>query len=128
MVEAGAVSNPKLVKIREHMTEHGLSAYVVFHNDAHQSEYLADCDERIKFISGFSGSNGICVISHSHALMWTDGRYYLQAGKQLESGWEMQKMEAGVTTYFEWLSQNLKAGDKIGVDPSQLGVGKYSYT
>ena len=67
MVEAAAASNPKLVKIREHMTEHGLSAYVVFHNDAHQSEYLADCDERIKFISGFSGSNGICVITHSHA-------------------------------------------------------------
>lgn len=37
----------------------------------------------------------------------------------------MQKMEAGVTTYFEWLSQNLKAGDKIGVDPSQLGVAPF---
>ncbi len=36
----------------------------------------------------------------------------------------MQKMEAGVTTYFEWLAKNLKTGDKIGVDPSQLGVGK----
>ena len=36
----------------------------------------------------------------------------------------MQKMEAGVTTYFEWLAQNLKAGDKIGVDPSQISAGK----
>jgi Xaa-Pro aminopeptidase len=55
--------------------------------------------------------------------MWTDGRYYLQAGKQLEAGWEMQKMEPGVLTYFEWISTNLQAGDKIGVDPSQIGAG-----
>jgi Xaa-Pro aminopeptidase len=123
MVEAA--SNPKLVKIRELLSQHGLAAYVVFHNDAHQSEYLAECDERIKYISGFSGSNGICVISQSHALMWTDGRYYLQAEKQLEQGWEMQKMEAGVTTYFEWISQNLKSGEKIGVDPSQIAVAPF---
>jgi Xaa-Pro aminopeptidase len=55
--------------------------------------------------------------------MWTDGRYYLQAGKQLEAGWEMQKMEPGIPSYFEWISTNLKAGDKIGVDPSQIGAG-----
>jgi len=47
--------------------------------DAHNSEYLAACDERIEFISGFSGSNGICVVTQSEAKMWTDGRYYLAA-------------------------------------------------
>lgn len=62
--------------------------------DAHNSEYIAECDERIEFISGFSGSNGICVVTNDQALMWTDGRYYLQAGKQLEAGWVMMKMEA----------------------------------
>ena len=93
-----------------------------------QSEYLAECDERIKYISGFSGSNGICVVTHSNALMWTDGRYYLQAGKQLEAGWEMQKMEPGILSYFEWISTNLKAGEKIGVDPSQIGAGKHITT
>jgi hypothetical protein len=35
----------------------------------------------------------------------------------------MMKMEAGITTYFEWISQNLKSGDKIGVDPSQIAAG-----
>ena len=84
---------------------------------------MADCDERIKFISGFSGSNGLCVITQDHALMWTDGRYYLQAEKQLEAGWKMQKMEPGVTTYFDWLATNLVAGQKIGVDPSQISAG-----
>jgi Xaa-Pro aminopeptidase len=49
--------------------------------DSHQSEYLAPCDERIAFISGFNGSNGICLVTEEDALMWTDGRYYLQAEK-----------------------------------------------
>lgn len=88
---------------------------------------MAECDERIKFISGFSGSNGICVVSHDQAFMWTDGRYYLQAGKQLESGWNMMKMEVGITTYFEWISQNLKEGARIGVDPSQISACKNSF-
>jgi Xaa-Pro aminopeptidase len=63
------------------------------------------------------------VVTQNQANMWTDGRYYLQAGKQLEAGWEMQKMEPGVPTYFEWISTYLQAGDKIGVDPSQIGAG-----
>jgi Xaa-Pro aminopeptidase len=46
------------------MKERGLAAYVCFHMDAHNSEYIAECDERIEFISGFSGSNGICVVTH----------------------------------------------------------------
>jgi Xaa-Pro aminopeptidase len=46
------------------MKQRDLDAYVCFHMDAHNSEYIAECDERIEFISGFSGSNGICVITH----------------------------------------------------------------
>lgn len=45
------------------MKEVGVDAYVVFHADAHNSEYIAPCDERIAFISGFTGSNGVCVIT-----------------------------------------------------------------
>jgi len=76
--------NPKLDNIRGHMKAHGLDCFVCFHMDAHNSEYIAPCDERIAFISGFKGSNGLCVITHDDARMWTDGRYYLAAGKQLQ--------------------------------------------
>jgi len=51
--------------------------------------------------------------------MWTDGRYYIQAGKQLEAGWEMMKMEAGVTTWFEHIKNSLEANQVIGIDYSQ---------
>ena len=70
-----------LKTFREKIVTSQFDAYLVFHMDAHQSEYLAPCDERIAFISGFTGSNGLCLTTPDKALMWTDGRYYLQAQK-----------------------------------------------
>ena len=108
----------KLVKIRQLMTEYGLAAYLVPHNDPHMSEYVSDRDERIKFISGFSGSSGICLITHENAFMWTDGRYWTQAGIELEVGWELKRMRHGDDPlWFEWSKSNLKEGDIIGFDP-----------
>ncbi len=68
-----------LEKLCELMSDHQVDVFVCFHVDAHNSEYIADCDERIKFISGFGGSNGIFVVTKTDAKMWTDERYYLAA-------------------------------------------------
>jgi Xaa-Pro aminopeptidase len=87
--------------------------------DAHNSEYIAECDERIAFISGFKGSNGLCVITKDDARMWTDGRYYLAASKQLEHGWTMEKMEAGVLQWPEWIIEKFPNGAKVGFDFTQ---------
>jgi Xaa-Pro aminopeptidase len=88
------------------------------------SEYIAERDERIKFISGFSGSAGICLITHEIAFMWTDGRYWLQAGKELEEGWELKKSRQGNDpSWFEWSKDNLKSGDVIGFDPYLVPQG-----
>ena len=72
-----SVGESRLSFIRELMKERGYDAYLVPHNDAHDSEYLADHDERIRFISGFSGSYGMAVVTHLTALVWTDSRYWL---------------------------------------------------
>ena len=93
---------PKLVKLRALMEERGFSAFVCFHMDQHNSEYIAACDERIAYISGFDGSNGIVVVTKDEARMWTDGRYYIQAEAQLEEGWTMMKIERGVTNWFDF--------------------------
>lgn len=111
--------NPKLVKMRAQMEERGLSAFVCFHMDQHNSEYIAACDERIAYISGFDGSNGIVVVTKNDARMWTDGRYYIQAVGQLEEGFTMMKMERGTQNWFDWTSSQLAEGDCIGVDFSQ---------
>ena len=50
------------------------------------SEYLSPCDARRAFISSFTGSAGVAVVTQTEAKCWTDGRYWLQAGKQLGEG------------------------------------------
>ncbi len=88
-------SSPKLTLLRSLMTVEKLDALVITHQDAHGSEYLAPVDERIAFISHFTGSNGLCVVTQKAALLWTDSRYYLAAEKELDAGWTMRKMEQG---------------------------------
>ncbi|XP_068155286.1 xaa-Pro aminopeptidase ApepP [Drosophila tropicalis] len=95
-----------------------LSAYIVPSDDAHQSEYQCQHDERRAFISGFDGSAGTAVITLDKALLWTDGRYYQQAEKQLDSNWTL--MKDGLTTtpsVGAWLAKNLPKGSAVGVDP-----------
>ena len=69
-----------------------------------QSEYLCPCDERVAFISGFTGSNALALISQDEALLWTDGRYFLQAEKELTEGWSMRKMIESEKKWFEHIS------------------------
>lgn len=65
-----------LQKVRKEMAEHGWDIYVLPRSDEHQSEYLSAVDDRVAFISGFTGSNAIVLITQKEALLWTDGRYF----------------------------------------------------
>ena len=56
------------------MAKAGLDAFLVPSGDSHQSEYIADADKRLKWISGFSGSSGFAAITKDKAALWTDGR------------------------------------------------------
>jgi len=107
----------KLTIMRTLMKERGYDAYIIPHGDCHDSEYIAEADERIKFISNFSGSNGIGLVTKDVALMWTDGRYFIQIEKELYPGWQMKKMrvEESLTDY---VLSNLPKGIKIGMDYS----------
>ncbi|XP_075222774.1 aminopeptidase P isoform X3 [Lycorma delicatula] len=95
-----------------------LQAYIVPHGDAHQSEYTAPSDERLAFISGFTGSAGTAVISEYDALLWTDGRYFLQASSEMDENWTLMKEGILTTpTLSAWLSKNLPNGSYVGADP-----------
>lgn len=59
------------------MKQNNVQAYLVPHSDAHDSEYTAEEDERLAYISGFTGSAGIALITLDVAYLWTDGRYFL---------------------------------------------------
>lgn len=110
----------RLRGVRELMQKKGLAAYVVSSADAHQSEYVADCDQRRAYLCGFDGSAGTAVVTDEHAALWTDGRYHLQAEEQLNSEWTLMKQGvAGVDSVETWLSKQLQQRKeaKIGYDP-----------
>uniref|UniRef100_A0A7E4VS56 AMP_N domain-containing protein n=1 Tax=Panagrellus redivivus TaxID=6233 RepID=A0A7E4VS56_PANRE len=110
-------SNPKLEAFRQLLVDNNLNAYALPSTDAHQSEYLPDHEFRVRFISGFSGSNGFAVITADKALLWTDGRYFAQAEKEFEPGWTLMKEAVPEAISPEdWLGKNLNSGDTVGVD------------
>ena len=92
--------------------------------DSHQSEYIAPSDARREFISGFSGSAGTAVITHNKAALATDGRYFNQASKQLDSNWTLLKQGLqDVPTWQDWAAEQAAegAGKKIvGTDPTTV--------
>ncbi|KAK7009131.1 xaa-Pro aminopeptidase 1-like isoform X1 [Biomphalaria glabrata] len=103
-----------------------LHAYIIPTGDAHQSEYVADCDKRREFISGFTGSSGTAIVTLNHAALWTDGRYYLQAEQQLSADWTLMKQGLPDTlTESKWLNKVLPVGGRIGCDPKLLSVDKW---
>ena len=73
------------------MTKHKIKAYFVPRSNPHMSENLTPADERLNFISGFSGSAGHALITMDRALLWTDGRYWKQA--EIELGITQKQLE-----------------------------------
>lgn len=107
----------KLDLLRQRLKDLNVDLIIVGSEDAHQSEYVSARDERRGFISDFTGSAGTAVITHSEALLWTDGRYFLQAEKQLSSDWKLMRSgDKGVPDIVEWISSNLKEGQTVGID------------
>ncbi|ODN75866.1 hypothetical protein L202_05855 [Cryptococcus amylolentus CBS 6039] len=111
----------KLTALRGLMKDHNIDAYIVPSEDAHSSEYLAPCDARRAFLTDFTGSAGCAIVTHDKALLWTDGRYWIQAEKQLGPGWSLMKSGApDVPTWSDWLATTLDPTSKIGIDPTLL--------
>ncbi|XP_059645968.1 aminopeptidase P2 [Cornus florida] len=110
----------KLTALRELFSKPGIGidAYIIPSQDAHQSEFIAECYMRRPYISGFTGSAGTAVVTKDKAALWTDGRYFLQADKQLSSSWILMRAgNPGVPTTSEWLNDVLAPGCRIGIDP-----------
>ncbi|XKL59824.1 hypothetical protein PGB90_000840 [Kerria lacca] len=114
-----------LLKNTQYVAE-PLQAYIVLSEDAHQNEYLNARDARREFITGFKGSAGTAIISEKHACLWTDGRYFLQAAKEIDENWTLMKEGiVGTLTKGEWLGKNLPLGAKIGFDPMIMSFNQW---
>ncbi|WP_022747748.1 aminopeptidase P family protein [Lachnobacterium bovis] len=108
----------RLKLLREQMKQRDISIYVVPTADFHESEYVGEYFKARKFITGFTGSAGVAVITSDEAGLWTDGRYFVQAEKQLKGTTvDLYKMgEENVPTVNEFIEQKLQEGQTIGFD------------
>ena len=108
----------RLTALREEMKRRSIDIYVVPTADFHESEYVGEHFKARKFITGFTGSAGTAVITLKEAGLWTDGRYFVQAEKQLEgSTVTLYRMaEEGVPTVEEFVKDKLPQGGCIGFD------------
>lgn len=105
----------KLVKLRGLLGKNGIAAYLQPVHDEWMSEYPPACNRRVEWLSGFSGSAGLVVVTAEKAALFTDGRYTLQAREQLSADYEV--LNSADITPQKWLGEQLKNDEKVGYDP-----------
>ena len=116
----------RIEKLQQEMAAAGMDMYLVPTADFHQSEYVGAYFKVRAWLSGFTGSAGTLVVTRDHAYLWTDGRYFIQAGRELEdTGVTLMKMrEEGVPTVDEFLEENLPQGGCLGCDGRTISVSQ----
>lgn len=114
--EAGIALAARLAALREELARRKLTGFVVPRADQQQNEYVPPSEERLAWLTGFTGSAGLAVVLPHEAALFVDGRYTLQAAKQVDAkAWVVESLidpppEA-------WVAAHLKAGDRLGFDP-----------
>lgn len=108
----------RLQCLRDLMDKNKIDAYIIPTQDFHESEYVSEYFMTRKYMSGFTGSSGTLIVTMEESGLWTDGRYFIQAAKQLEgSTITLYKMgEEGVPTTIEFLKEKLSQNNIIGFD------------
>ncbi len=106
----------RVAKLRAELGKRGLDGYVVSRADQHQNEYVPACEERVAWLSGFTGSAGALIVLADKAVLFTDGRYTLQAREQVDG--KVFGIEHLVNRPPpEWIADNLPTGASLGYDP-----------
>ena len=116
----------RLAALRGAMKEANLAAYVVPGNDPHASEYMASHWCKMQWLSGFNGEAGTMVVTMEKALLWTDSRYYLQAGIELKDSTIelMRESDVDCPSVIDWLSENVQG--LVGVNPEMFSVNDFA--
>ena len=121
----------KLAALRQAMREAGVSAYVVPGNDPHASEYMASHWCEMQWLSGFNGESGTVVVTEDRALLWTDSRYYLQAGIELKDSTIelMRESDIDCPSVVDWLNSQSTIHNSqfiVGVNSEMFSVNDFA--
>ncbi len=114
----------RIARLREKMKKEGVTAYYIPTCDFHFSEYVSDCFKVREYFSGFTGSAGTLLVTEKEALLWTDGRYFLQAERELEGTGItlMRSGKEGVPDIYSYLEENLQGKSVLGFDGRTVDV------
>ncbi|WP_257169359.1 aminopeptidase P family protein [Bradyrhizobium sp. SRS-191] len=114
--ETGVALTARLAALREELARRKLAGFIVPRADQQQNEYVPPSDERLAWLTGFTGSAGLAMVLPQQAAIFVDGRYTLQAAKQVDGkAWTVESLiEPPPET---WLTAHLQSGDRIGFDP-----------
>ena len=105
-----------LPKLRQAMSDQGLDAFIVPHEDEYQNEYVPEALDRLQWATGFTGSAGAAVVRAKDAAIFTDGRYTIQVRAQVDGDlFAYENLEGGGVA--AWLRANIGSGDVVGYDP-----------
>ncbi len=114
--ESGVALTARLSAFREELARRSLSGFVVPRADQQQNEYVPPSEERLAWLTGFTGSAGQAIVLPQAAALFVDGRYTLQAAKQVDrKAWSVEPLVDPPPE--SWLAAHLKAGDRLGFDP-----------
>lgn len=111
-------TNKKIAALRAAMQAAGVHGYLIPSSDPHMSEYLPAHWEARSWFSGFDGSAGTLAVTRNGSALWTDGRYFIQAARQLENS-EIQLMriaQVGTPEIGDWLAESLPENGVMGMD------------
>jgi Xaa-Pro aminopeptidase len=114
--EGGVALAARLSALRAELARRQLAGFVIPRADAQQNEYVAPSEERLAWLTGFTGSAGLAIVLAQTAAVFVDGRYTLQAAKQVDGkAWNIESLiDPPPET---WLTKHLSAGDRLGFDP-----------
>jgi Xaa-Pro aminopeptidase len=114
--ESGVALTARLSVFREELARCKLTGFVIPRADQQQNEYVPPSEERLAWLTGFTGSAGMAVVLTHEAALFVDGRYTLQAAKQVDGkAWTVEPLiDPPPET---WLAEHLKPGDRLGFDP-----------
>jgi Xaa-Pro aminopeptidase len=113
---SSAASGPRLAALRAELARRGVDGFIVPRADRHQNEYVPAGEERLAWLTGFTGSAGTAVVLAERAVLLVDGRYTLQAREQVDPAL-YSIVHLSETPFDQWLEQNLPEGTKLGYDP-----------
>ena len=116
--------NKRIHQLRMWLRSGGIQAFIIPSTDPHLSEYVAPHWKSREWVSGFTGSAGTVVVTTNKAGLWTDSRYFLQAGEQLQgTGITLYKeMLPETPSITEFLVNELKPGEAVGIDGKMFSV------